>query len=130
MDDDVRHLPCLYHKQRHSSRREEFRHGCVDFENRGSCGHVDVRADMSPYGDRYLIENCDGRTDNYSLPPHLSPLRSFLTKVKTDLSFNRWLISPFFQQGKVILCWYTTSRIYRVCDIFERRICNVSFPLL
>jgi len=28
----------------------------------------------------------DGQTDNYSLPPHLSPLRSFLTKVKTDLS--------------------------------------------
>ena len=67
------------------------RHGCVDLENRGSCGHVDVRADMSPYGDRYLIENCDGRTDNYSLPPHLSPLRSFLTKVKTDFSTTQWI---------------------------------------
>ena len=25
--------------------------------------------------------------DNYSLPPHLSPLRSFLTKVKTDVVY-------------------------------------------
>ena len=49
---------------------------------------MDVRAG---HEDRYLVQNCDvqncdGRTDNYSLPPHLSPLRSFLTKVKTDLS--------------------------------------------
>jgi len=61
------------------------RHGCVDFENGGSW--VDVRAG---HEDRYLVQNCDvqncdGRTDNYSLPPHLSPLRSFLTKVKTDI---------------------------------------------
>ena len=47
----------------------------------------------SSYGDRYLVEivteivtdrQTDRQTDNYSLPPHLSPLRSFLTKVKTD----------------------------------------------
>ena len=43
----------------------------------------------SSYGDRYLVEivtdrNSNRQTDNYSLPPHLSPLRSFLTKVKTE----------------------------------------------
>ena len=89
--------------------------GCIVSEQRSGCHDVFdfLQADfllsgldwikiVSSYEDRYLVQNSDIHTRNCSLPPHLSPLRSFLTKVKTDssdLSFsnlpNTVISSPF-----------------------------------
>ena len=59
---------------------------CLIFSRRISCmlSGLDGIKIASSYEDRYLVQNSDIHTYNYSLPPHLSPLRSFLTKVKTD----------------------------------------------